>query len=51
LNVGVLSLVTVPLNGDEIIGASGATVSIVMLTAEEAAEVYPAEFVALAVIL
>jgi hypothetical protein len=49
--VGVLSLVAVPLDGLEIIGADGAVVSIVIVTAVEAGDVLPAASVAFAVIL
>ena len=49
-NVGVLSFVVVPLGGEEITGADGAAVSIVILIAEEAGDV-PPEFVAFAVML
>ena len=51
VNVGVLSLVAVPLAGVEMTGAEGATVSIVMATADEAGEVFPALSVAFADIL
>jgi hypothetical protein len=51
VNVGVLSFVTVPLVGLDIAGADGATVSIVMLTADEAGDVLPAASVAFAVTL
>jgi hypothetical protein len=51
VNVGVLSLVVLPLAGLDITGAAGAMVSIVMLTATEAGDVLPAASTAFAVIL
>ena len=51
LNVGVVSSVLVPLAGLDITGAAGAMVSVVMLTAADAGEVFPALSVALEVIL
>jgi hypothetical protein len=49
--VGVVSVVLVPLDGLDIVGANGATVSIVMLIADEAGDVLPALSVAFAVML
>ena len=51
LNVGVVSVVLVPLAGLVITGAAGAIVSMVMLTAADTGEVFPALSVALEVIL
>ena len=50
-NVGVLSDVVVPLDGFDMLGAAGATVSIVMLWLEDLGEVFPALSVAFAVML
>jgi hypothetical protein len=51
VNIGVLSFVVVPLAGLDITGADGATVSIVMLMADDAGEVFPDGSVAFAVTL
>ena len=50
-NVGVVSVVLVPLAGLDITGAAGATVSIVMLTADETGDTLPALSVDVAVML
>jgi hypothetical protein len=51
VNVGVLSLVVLPLKGLDIEGAAGARVSTVMLIAEEAGDMLPAASTAFAVML
>jgi hypothetical protein len=51
VKVGVVSFVLVPLDGLDMTGAFGATVSTVILTADDDAEVLPARFVAFAVML
>jgi hypothetical protein len=51
LNIGVVSVVEVPLGGSEISGADGAVVSIVTLVAAEAGDTFPAASVAFAVML